>query len=585
MPPVTITASHKLTDGSTFTFNAAYQRQRPGLIELNLPTGKVVFAGFGSFCDFDSQYSRGWVLGWHAPHLSRSPPINSTTRRPPRTLWRTAIPTRRTRRCSCPRSGCRGSASPAMELPSTSRPEIPTATGLCQAIRAPPARHGPARPMSRRAWLSSRAALLWAAFSRRPRRQIRMSWINGTTDLGSGGVMLFSTGDATYPYLAVAAGKDGRVFLLDPANLGQPTNTSPPTSAPPPLDTQQIDDCWCGPSFFEGSDGVKRVVTSHGSTLGTWQVQMSPSPTLTPEATATINSGQHAGFFTSVSSNGTDAGSAIIWAVGRPTGDGADPTAVTLFAFAATPSSGSTTLTQLFSALAGSWPNTGGDANIVPVVANGKVFVASAYLDASGNTRGQLNIFGKGGKGAPISSAKVATAVARPTSGHVISGTLLAVNGETLTLRARTGQTATVDASPAFQNEKSHRPVEIGDPLYRSRDDFRCERRAHRNRDRPRDALLRLMAARSLKVTSKVSTLAAESRRRTRGAPRRALAWPSRVPRDVRLQEFEEMLEQTGIAIAPFDAQTAQSALDGFCRYGEGEFAPNSQHSCRPKAA
>ncbi len=229
----------------------------------------------------------------------------------------------------------------------------------------------------------------------------------------------------------------------------------------PPLDTQQIDACWCGPSFFEGSDGVGRVVTSHGSTLRTWQVQMSPSPTLAPEATATINSGQDPGFFTSVSSNGTAAGSAIIWAVGRPTGAGADPTAVNLFAFAATPSSGSTTLTQLFSAPAGSWPNTGGNANIVPVVANGKVFVASAYLDGSGNTRGQLNIFGTGGTGAPISSA---CAVARPASGHMISGTLIAVNGETLTLQTRTGKPATIDASRALQNERVTGPLKLGTP-------------------------------------------------------------------------------------------------------------------------
>ena len=229
--------------------------------------------------------------------------------------------------------------------------------------------------------------------------------------------MLFSTGDATYPYLAVAAGKDGRVFLLNPANLGQPTNTSPPTSSQPPLDTQQNDACACGPSFFIGSDEGMRIVTSHGSTLRTWQVQMSPSPALAPEAMATISSGQDPGFFTSVSSNGTTAGSAIIWAVARPTGSGANPTAINLYAFAATPSSGSTTLTQLFSAPAGSWPNTGGNANIVPVVANGKVFVTSAYLDGSGNTRGQLNIFGPGGSGAPIASAVAGTA-----SGHVIPG-------------------------------------------------------------------------------------------------------------------------------------------------------------------
>ena len=311
-------------------------------------------------------------------------------------------------------------------------------------------------------------------------------------DLGSGGVMLFATGSPTYPYLEVAAGKDGRVFLLDPANLGTGQ----------PLDTQAINSCWCGPSYFVGPDGIGRVVTSHGSTLRTWQVQMSPAPALTPEATATLTpSGQDPGFFTSVSSNGSAAGSAIIWAVGRPTGEGADPTAITLYAFAATPPSGATTLTQLFSAPAGSWPNTGGNANIVPVVANGKVYVASAYLDASGNTRGQLNIFGKGGTGAPIqSSAAVANAAPQPASGHLISGTLLAVYGKTLTLRTRAGKTATIDASAAFQNDKSHRPVESGDPLHRPGDDFRCERRVRCYRDRPREVLLRFVAVQPLKV-------------------------------------------------------------------------------------
>jgi hypothetical protein len=34
-------------------------------------------------------------------------------------------------------------------------------------------------------------------------------------------------------------------------------------------------------------------------------------------------------------------------------------------------------MTQLFRGAAGAWPNTGGNANLVPVVANGKVYVAS----------------------------------------------------------------------------------------------------------------------------------------------------------------------------------------------------------------
>jgi hypothetical protein len=43
------------------------------------------------------------------------------------------------------------------------------------------------------------------------------------------------------------------------------------------------------------------------------------------------------------------------------------------------------TVKQIFRMRAGAWPNLGGNANLVPVVANGQVFVASNK---------QLQIFG-----------------------------------------------------------------------------------------------------------------------------------------------------------------------------------------------
>jgi hypothetical protein len=55
-------------------------------------------------------------------------------------------------------------------------------------------------------------------------------------------------------------------------------------------------------------------------------------------------------------------------------------------------------MTQLFNGGAGSWPNVGGNSNLVPVVANGEVFVASYK---------QLQIFGlKSGHKAPAISKK-----------------------------------------------------------------------------------------------------------------------------------------------------------------------------------
>src|SRR5450755_2119240 len=64
-----VSASHTLTDGTTFTFNATYQRQRPALLLAN----GSVYAGFGSFCDFAANLSRGWLLGWSTGSLTPLP--------------------------------------------------------------------------------------------------------------------------------------------------------------------------------------------------------------------------------------------------------------------------------------------------------------------------------------------------------------------------------------------------------------------------------------------------------------------------------------------------------------------------------
>ena len=83
------------------------------------------------------------------------------------------------------------------------------------------------------------------------------------------------------------------------------------------------------------------------------------------------------GFFTSISSNGTS--NPIIWALSRPSS-----TDLSIYLYAFNPDSG-TTMKTLFTGPAGTWPNLGGNANLVPVVANGQVLVAS---------HNQLEIFG-----------------------------------------------------------------------------------------------------------------------------------------------------------------------------------------------
>jgi hypothetical protein len=149
----------------------------------------------------------------------------------------------------------------------------------------------------------------------------------------------------------------------------------------------QIGGCWCAPSYFMGADGVGRVVSSGGSSVITWKLTGTPAKVkLVQESRAEITPALgDPGFFTSVSSNNTGPNSSvIIWAVGRPT----DSTnSITLYAFGATPKNGALPLLGKYPA--GTWTDDG-NANIVPVVANGKVFVASG----AGLGKGILTIFG-----------------------------------------------------------------------------------------------------------------------------------------------------------------------------------------------
>jgi hypothetical protein len=192
------------------------------------------------------------------------------------------------------------------------------------------------------------------------------------------------------------------------------------------------------------------VVTAAGP-LQTWQVSTSPAPHWVAESTTSTIPGsvQDPGFFTVVSSDERKAGTAIIWAVGRPTSS----TGLMLYAFSATPVEGS--LPLLYSAAAGQWPNLGGNANTVPLVANGLVYVG-AYQT--------LTIFGPNGAPATATAAALAgSASALPPDIRRLTGTLIGSSGAELTLVTRTGEKVGVDASVALERQRSTRLI-IGQP-------------------------------------------------------------------------------------------------------------------------
>ncbi len=137
------------------------------------------------------------------------------------------------------------------------------------------------------------------------------------------------------------------------------------------LGTYGIGGCWCGQSYYQDASGP-RVVSSGGNLVRIWQLQTSPKPSLTQLKTSSyIATLQDPGFFTAISSNGNS--NAVIWAVSRPQTAGKYP----VFLYAFNPASGKATMKKTFRMKAGYWPNTGGNSNLAPVVANGQVFVAS----------------------------------------------------------------------------------------------------------------------------------------------------------------------------------------------------------------
>ena len=426
--PVVVSGSQTLSDGkTTYSFTASASRQRAALVEAN---GNI-YAGFASFCDINANISRGWVLGWNAStlapvgqmHLSNQVlPANSPDDFFLTSIWMSGY-------------GLTAGGN-----------NLYFVTGNSDYSGTTYDKKG--------AINLSESVVVWSTtlnrvvqyFSPTDSGADVATLDRDDTDFGSGGVMLLPKEPGSVPLLAVAAGKAGIMYLLNRTNLGGENSGAV-------LGEYSIGGCWCGPSYFQGSDGIGRVVSSGGSNINVWKMQTSPTTALVPDSAftpASIVTGQNGGFFTSVSSNGTTAGSAVIWAVSRPFDSTND---VTLYAFDAA------TGAHLYSATAGTWPNIGGDANIVPTVANGKVYVASYRM---------LSIFGVEGPGQTLLSE---SEFVRPSpqsepalSAHQISGFIRSMAGARMVIELRDGKRVTVDLTEATRRHTAVQGV-VGEPV------------------------------------------------------------------------------------------------------------------------
>jgi hypothetical protein len=341
VPSVVVTASHQLTDGSLFTFNAASQRQRPGLLAAN---GNV-YAGFGSHCDFTlGGSSRGWILGWQQNTLT---PLAANVL--PNTL---ATSHETFFLSSVWMSGYGLAADSNGYIYAATGNSDPSATSYSTTSNL-------ANSVIK---LSPDLSTILDFFT--PYWQATLDQLDG--DLGSGGVMVVPPQQGSTPNLLAAGGKDGTMFLLNAQALGGYKSGGPNADVTEVV----VGQCWCGPSYFSQPGGGV-IVSSGARSVILWTIHS--TSLATAGVSGPMENGQDPGLMTTVSSNGPGPG-VIIWSVSRP--GAATNGNVYLYAFSQNLNS-SGQLTRLTRQFAGIWPSLTANANIIPVVANGRVYVAT----------------------------------------------------------------------------------------------------------------------------------------------------------------------------------------------------------------
>ncbi len=296
IPSVVVTATGTLSDGSTVSFQAGSQRQSPALLLAN---GNV-YAGFGAFCDGDESTSRGWLIGWNTGTLtplahaeltqqqtaSQSVTIPAYNVPPPfylSSIWMSGF-------------GIAADTSGDLYF-QTGNSDGVKASNLPDSV----------------VHMSSDLSTVKDYFT--PANFSQLDQEDG--DRGSGGVMIVPSQTSGLNF-AVSNGKDGRLFLHNLANLGKYVANGPdvPNFVP-------AGDCWCGPAYYLGSDGLARIVATGGNQVETWLLPTSASGSLSLESIgpALPNlDGEDPGFQASTSSNGTSADTTVVWSVSRSSG-------------------------------------------------------------------------------------------------------------------------------------------------------------------------------------------------------------------------------------------------------------------------
>lgn len=310
-------------DGTTITFAATQELQRPALTLLN----GVLYVAYGSYADTDPYH--GWVLGFNPANLQLQSVLNTT-------------PNFLTPAGSAPNEGAIWQAGAGPSSDGTSL-YIMTGNGDFDA------QIGDYGDSFIKVTPTANNLPVTDYFTPSDQQSLQAQDL----DLGSAGPMVLpdSVGSAAHPHLLVGCGKEGKIYLIDRTNMGGYGTVDNVVQ-----EVSLGSGTWSNPAYYNGEiyfHGVGDVIKAFSISNGVLSA--------TPVAQGGASYG-YPGATPSISSNGTSDG--IVWDL---------QSGGILHAYDAT------TLTELYnSSQAGSRDQLGSYVNFTtPTIGDGHVFVGT----------------------------------------------------------------------------------------------------------------------------------------------------------------------------------------------------------------
>lgn len=334
-PAVTVAARYPgtgdNTDGTNVIFDPAQYKERCGLLLLN----GVIYTSWASHCDI--QPYTGWIIGYDERTLAQTSVLNITPNGEGAALWM---------------SGAGLAADTASNIYFLAGNGTFETTLTTNGF---PNRGDYGNSFMKLSTISNQLAVAdyFSMFN-------TVSESAADTDLGSGGALVLpdmNDGQGNTRQLAVGAGKDSNIYLVDRSNMGRfnPANDS---AIYQELDGVLPGGVWAMPAYFNG-------VLYYGAVGNHLKAFPFVSARLTNSSSQTAASYAYPGTTPGISANGSSNG--IVWAT-----ENTSP--AILHAYAAT-----NLATEYYnSAQAGSRDRFGaGNKFITPMIASAKVYVGT----------------------------------------------------------------------------------------------------------------------------------------------------------------------------------------------------------------